>query len=196
MTSLFVFQLVVVYGLIQVFVTGGLIPQTFLDPLIPTVPVFLVPYVLYYPLLLLPFWVAYKRDQKFDSQQDLFAVGTAFFVAATVCNVIFIIFPTEIIRPAVTGSGLMSEALRFVHAVDGSVALFPSGHVTYSLLAAFTTTHLDKKLATVTWPIALLILPATVLIKQHYALDVLGGVVVSLVAYYFVFVPLKHQVDS
>jgi membrane-associated phospholipid phosphatase len=190
MTSLFVFQLIVVYGLIQVFITDGLIPRIFLDSIIPIVPIFLVPYVLYYPLLLLPFWVAYKRDQNSDHQRYLFAVGTAFFLAATVCNVIFMLFPTEIIRPTVSGSGLMSEALRFVHKVDGSVALFPSGHVTYSLLAALTTTHLDERLAVVVWPTALLILPATVLIKQHYILDVLGGVLVALITYYAFFRPL------
>lgn len=190
MTGLFVFQLIVVYGLIQVFVTGGVIPQIFLDSLIPVIPLFLVPYILYYPLLLLPFWAASKKDRNCDSQQYLFAVGAVFFLAATICNAIFIIFPTEIIRPVVGGSGFMSEALRFVHAVDGSVALFPSGHVTYSLLAAFTTTHLDKKLAVVVWPTALLILPATVLIKQHYILDVLGGVLVALITYYLAFRPL------
>jgi hypothetical protein len=53
--------------------------------MIPFVPAFIIPYVLYYPLLVVSFWVTYKQD----SNKDLFAVATTFFLAATICNLIF-----------------------------------------------------------------------------------------------------------
>lgn len=191
MTGLFLLQLLVVYGLIQLLVSDGLIPITQWDPFVPLVPFFVVPYSLYYFILPLPFLTAHEQDKKQVSNQHLlFAVGTTFFVAATVCNAIFVLFPTEIIRPPVVGSGVFAESLRFLHHIDGSVALFPSGHVTYSLLAALTTMHIDRKLALVVWPAALLVLPSTVLIKQHYLPDVLGGILVALLVYYVVFRPL------
>jgi len=126
MTGLFLFQLLVVYGCIQLFMVDGFIPVTSLDYQIPVIPWFLVAYCLYYFLLPVPFWLAHKKVR---SQQHLFVVGTTFFAAATICNIILILFPTEIIRPPVVGSGIMTEALRFLHTIDGSVALLPSGHV-------------------------------------------------------------------
>jgi membrane-associated phospholipid phosphatase len=36
-------------------------------------------------------------------------------------------------------------------------------------------------------PITLLIMPATVLIKQHYILDIFAGIVVAVGVYWFVF---------
>ncbi len=197
MTGLFLLQLLVVYGLIQLLVHDGLIPVTQWDSLIPLVPLFLVPYCLYYFILPLPFLTAHRQGKKQgDNQRHLFVVGTTFFVAATICNAIFVLFPTEIIRPPVAGSGVFTESLRFLHHIDGSVALFPSGHVTYSLLAALTTMHMDRKLALTVWPAALLIMPSTVLIKQHYLVDILGGIIVALFSYYFVFRPLWRQINA
>jgi membrane-associated phospholipid phosphatase len=190
MTGLFVLQLLVVYGLIQLLVSDGFVPVTELDYAIPTVPSFLAAYCLYYLILPLPFWSAYQQR---STQKSLFAVGATFFVAATICNTIFILFPTEIIRPTVNGTGFFAESLRFLHAVDGSVALLPSGHVTYSLVAALTTMHMDRKLGIIIWLVAFLVMPATVLIKQHYILDVLGGILVALFSYYIVFRPLWSQ---
>ena len=183
MVSLFLLQLLVVYGLIQVFISGGLVPQTQWDKIIPLVPAFIIPYVLYYPLLVVPFWVTYKQD----SNEGLFAVATTFFLAATICNLIFIIFPTTINRPPVPGDGVFAEAVRLLHAYDGSQALLPSGHVTYSLLANLVTWHFNKILSYKLLPVTLLIMSATVLIKQHYILDIFAGVVVAVGVYWFVF---------
>jgi hypothetical protein len=47
MVGLFLLQLLVVYGLIQVFISNGLVPQTRWDQIIPLVPAFIIPYVLY-----------------------------------------------------------------------------------------------------------------------------------------------------
>jgi membrane-associated phospholipid phosphatase len=183
MMGLFLLQLIAVYGLIQVFISSGLVPQTRWDQPIPLVPTFIIPYVLYYPLLVVPFWMAYKQD----SNEDLFAAATTFFVAATICNLIFILYPTTINRPPVPGDGMLAEAVRLLHAYDGSKALLPSGHVTYGLLANLVTWHGNKTLAYILLPVTLLIMPATVLIKQHYILDIFAGIVVASGVYWFVF---------
>ena len=183
MMGLFLLQLLVVYGLIQMFISGGLVPQTQWDQLIPLVPAFIIPYVLYFPLLVVPFWMAYKQD----SNEDLFAVATTFFVAATICNLIFVLFPTTINRPPIPDESVFAEAVRLLHAYDGSTAMLPSGHVTYSLLANLVTWHFNKILAYVLLPITLLIMSATVLIKQHYILDIFAGIVVAVGVYWFVF---------
>jgi membrane-associated phospholipid phosphatase len=127
--------------------------------------------------------MAYKQD----SNEDLFAVATTFFVAATICNLIFVLFPTTINRPPVPGDSVFAEVVRLLHAYDGSQALLPSGHVAYSLLANLVTWHFDKSLAYILLPVTLSIMPATVLIKQHYILDIFAGIVVALGVYWFVF---------
>jgi membrane-associated phospholipid phosphatase len=192
MTGLFIIQLLGVYGSIQILVDGGVQPNTALDSYIPIIPIFLIPYCLYYLLLPLPFWLAHKQK---SGQQYLFVVAVTFFVAATICNLIFIVFPTEIMRPPVNGSGLMAEAVRYLHTIDGSVALLPSGHVTYSLLAAMITMQFNRPLGYVAWVIAILVMPATVLIKQHYVVDILGGIIVALFAYFLFFLPLWKRLQ-
>ena len=112
MVGLFLLQLLGVYSLIQLFISNGLIPQTRWDQLIPLVPAFIIPYVLYYPLLTVPFWMAYKQG----TNKDLFAVATTFFLAATICNLIFVLYPTTINRPPVPGDGMFAEAVRLLHA--------------------------------------------------------------------------------
>jgi membrane-associated phospholipid phosphatase len=82
---------------------------------------------------------------------------------------------------------MFAEAVRLLHAYDGSKALLPSGHVTYGLLANLVTWHGNKTLAYVLLPITLSIMSATVLIKQHYILDIFAGIVVAFGVYWFVF---------
>jgi membrane-associated phospholipid phosphatase len=183
MTGLFLLQLLGVYGLIQVFVTGGVIPQTTWDQLIPLMPVFLIPYVMYYPLLVVPFWIGLKDK----SSDRMFAVATTFFLAASICNLIYVLFPTTMSRPEVVGSGVFAEALRWLYSVDGSVALLPSAHVTYSLLANLMTWSFNKSLGYALFPVTVLIIMSTVLIKQHYILDVLAGIAVAVGVYWFMF---------
>jgi len=48
----------------------------------------------------------------------------------------------------------------------------------------------------ISWLIALLVLPSTVLIKQHYVLDILGGIVVAIFVYFSVFLPLRLRVKQ
>lgn len=196
MTGLFLLQLIVVYGLIQLYVDSGVVPITTWDRFVPMIPVFLVPYCLYYLILPLPFVAAYRKDKASKSRDNLFVVGATFFVASTICNAIFILFPTEILRPPVVGSGVFAQLLDFLHTHDGTVALLPSGHVTYSLTAALTVTHLDRKLAKAVWPAALFVLPSTVLIKQHYIVDILGGIIVALLVYLVVFLPLWKRLKT
>jgi membrane-associated phospholipid phosphatase len=47
--------------------------------------------------------------------------------------------------------------------------------------------HINKKAAWIMSAITLLIIPSTLLIKQHYIPDIFGGIALALICYFFVF---------
>jgi len=60
-------------------------------------------------------------------------------------------------------------------------------HVTFSVLSTLCLLKLNKKAGQIILPLAILIAFSTLLIKQHVILDVIGGLFLAVLGYYFIF---------
>ena len=89
---------------------------------------------------------------------------------------------SEVIRPVLTGTDTLTRMILAVYAGDNPFNCFPSLHTSISTIMAVHWLRLDRRTGI---PAALwtaLIVASTVLIKQHYVADVLGGLAVAFVA--------------
>jgi len=106
---------------------------------------------------------------------------TAYVIAFAQCVLGYVAFPIVIGRPLVPPQlGIDGAALGVLYSVDPPTNLCPSFHAAIATILVRVVSH--KRLARVAhvWFIALC--GACLLTRQHYVLDVVGGVAVGLVA--------------
>jgi len=159
---------------------GGIEPKLPID-VFPIIPVWVLPYLLCIPLWLFGiFWATFRM------QDDLFrSFMAALLLVSTFSIATFIFFPTYIRASSFAGGDIFTQLLRSIHQNWGRYDAFPSGHVYITtLLALFYSTwypHLKR------WWIscAVIVALSTLFTGQHYFVDVLGGLAVAFLGYYF-----------
>ncbi len=161
-------------------IAGGIEPKLPID-IFPVWSIWVLPYVLCYPLWFASFaWIIFKMEDR---------LFRAFIVACTLTFAIgvgtFIFFPTYVKAVNVEGSDIFSSLLRFIHQNLGRYDAFPSGHIyiTTLLVLFYSRWYPRQKLL---WNLLFVIVSlSTLFTRQHYILDVVGGYFVGLAGYYF-----------
>ena len=179
--TLFLFEFFFLYKIIQSEITQSFILKTTIDDLIPFVPFFVIFYVLFIPFILLVLIVSFKN------KKDLFRISLALFIGATITSIFHFVIPTEMIRPVVANTGFFNSLTNYVYSSDLPLNLFPSGHAVYTTIALFGLYAIKRKFFWIMLIPASLIIVSTVLIKQHFFLDIVFGVFLGLVIYLSVF---------
>jgi membrane-associated phospholipid phosphatase len=83
--------------------------------------------------------------------------------------------------------------LRFLYDADPPYNCFPSLHVAHSFVSALTCYRLDRRLGYGALLFASLVAISTLFTKQHYIADVVGGIVLALVAYVLILRPYPRR---
>jgi len=153
---------------------------------IPFRPDFVWMYLSIYPTFLLPF--LFIRDR------DFFRIfSLAYITVMCVCYLTYLLYPVTIQRPVFVENSFSTWTLGIVYQADKPWNCFPSMHVAMSLLAALTILEVHRIRGVVTLLLTLAIALSTVLIKQHYVLDVLGGMALTMIIY---FVYFRRRIDD
>lgn len=148
-----------------------------LDDWIPFVRQFVYFYVLWYPLMVgMTLWLLVRDTRAFVRY------GWTVIIGLTASIAIFFLFPGgQELRPArVPGDDLAAMLVRAIYAADTNTNVFPSMHVVGTLAAvraAWDTRSISGRMRWAIAVLGVLINLSTVLIKQHSALDILGGAV-------------------
>jgi membrane-associated phospholipid phosphatase len=103
-------------------------------------------------------------------------------IAISVSSLIFFWFPTVMMRPILHGSSFNEWAMRLLHWVDPPTNCFPSLHVSMMILLAIYLYKESKPWGVFSWILAVLVSVSTLTTKQHYFVDVLGGILVAWVS--------------
>lgn len=155
-------------------------PALSLDDRIPQQPAWVLVYgSLYLWLILLPVFVV-RQDEVI--RRTVFAYLTVWIAA----YVVFLFYPTVAPRPdgeAVIGEGFAAWGLRFLYSSDPPYNCFPSLHVAHSFVSAMSSGRVHRGLGNVASVGAFAVGLSTLFTRQHYILDVAGGIVLALVAY-------------
>jgi len=157
------------------------IPTLAWEERIPFMPVFVWVYLCIYPLFLLPF--LFIRNTQFFR---LFSFS--YILVMGICYVFYLVIPVSFTgRPDLVVDSFSLFVLSIVYSADNAWNCFPSMHVAMSLMAALTILEVHRVRGVFATLLTVLIAASTVLIKQHYVLDIVAGMVITF-AVYFAFI--------
>lgn len=144
--------------------------DTWLDTYIPLVPYFIIPYVAYYPYvvttLILMWGTPYAA-----------AFYTCFAIAGWTAALFWYFFPAGILRKREIGPDFFSQMLVWLYEHDQENNTIPSSHVFHAIICSY---FLALAFPMYFWwfmVVGFFISISTVLVKQHHAADILGGIV-------------------
>lgn len=147
------------------------IPFMFREDLIPFLPWTIVVYL---SVFVQYFVVIYQIPDKF-----LGILTKRFLVLLGITLVMFIIFPIEYPRHLYSSDSFLITILRFA---DGPGNCFPSLHVIETIFITacywFLEKNIWRKLMMVLW--SMLIIISVLTTKQHYIIDIIGGIVLVI----------------
>lgn len=164
--------------------------KTIIDNFIPFVPWMVFAYVLFllYPLVGLAF-IFYKKI-KIEEIISLYMANILLWISSFV---IYLIFPTSAQSVMINTGQCYSSCpfvLSFIHklyAAGVPYNAFPSLHVAPLVFISIFLFYKSKKLFWISLPFVILICSATVLIKFHFFVDILGGIIMGYFAYYVLY---------
>jgi len=140
---------------------------------LPVVPLFAIPYLVFLPFFWLTVVCAFATGRDFA----LFALAIAFVYF--VSDLIYALYPTYVPRPQHV-AGFLSELVRYVYAHDSPYNDFPSEHASSAVLLALYLWPRGRLLRGAGLIFAGLVIPATMLIKQHSVAGAGGGVILAI----------------
>lgn len=152
-----------------------LLPLTLVDRATP----FLVWTVWVYAVLLLcdialPIWI---RDLR------IFNDAVRAFAVALVLNVtVWSLWPTTYPRPPLPrGDSLSERFYRLLMSTDTPICCFPSSHIAIPALALWALSREHPRQAPLLWGAFAVLAPSILTTKQHYAVDLFGGLAVATI---------------
>ena len=156
------------------------VPYTRLDGMIPFVEFFIVPYILWF--IFVPAVVLYLL---FNDEEEYRNVCIRLMAGMSVFVVISALFPTRIfLRPLMMPrDNVFCDMVRGLYSIDTSTNVFPSIHVyntlavLWAVLRSRTRLFTERAIRVGSTVLSILIVFATVFLKQHSVIDVAGAVV-------------------
>jgi membrane-associated phospholipid phosphatase len=146
-----------------------------LDARIPFVPLAIVPYLSFF--LLMP-WTLFsflsEREQLY--RQMCYSI----IIVCLVSYSIYLLYQTTITRPTVTELGFIDSLVSFVYRIDPPYSCFPSLHSSISTIIAvhWVRSRSRTKYLVLFWSVIIIV--STLMTKQHYLLDVVGGITLGI----------------
>ena len=147
------------------------------DDMIPFIPAFSVIYVLAYIQ-----WVAGYILIARDSRELCFRVISGELISKLICMALFLLVPTTMTRAEIVSDGLFETVVRYIYRLDAADNLFPSIHCLESWVCfrgAMRMKRTGPWYRYFTLLFSLLVFASTVLVKQHVAADIIGGVLTA-----------------
>lgn len=169
--------------------------QIRLDEHIPFIEYFIIPYLLWFVFIVAAFLYFFFTDVP-----GFYKLAKFMFTGMTIFLIISTVFPNgQDLRPVVfERDNIFVDMVRTLYRADTCTNVFPSLHVfnSLSVCVAVSESSALKKHRGVrigTYVLAGLIILATMFLKQHSVLDVIGASVMAYVLYQFVYAPQKRR---
>ncbi len=157
-----------------------------LDRQIPFCEYFIVPYLLWFPYIavcVVYFCLAKGKEEEYRRLLRSLIVGMVVFV------LISLLYPNgQVLRPVLTGENIFEDMVIGLYSVDTPTNIFPSLHVFNSIVCCIAicqnmTGARFRLLRRGTLVLTVSIVLATMFLKQHSVLDVLGAILLNMLCY-------------
>ena len=164
---------------------SGFQPEIWLDSKIPLISEFIWVYFFTFPLAIFTyFWVAYK-DKK-----HLWNLWLTITISFAISGIIYFFWQTEMVKPALEATTLSDKFLIWTWNSCKPINCLPSQHcfMAFAIILGFY----NQKKTTPAWlrwscfVISILIVFATVFLKQHYVLDIVASFIIMIPTYLIV----------
>lgn len=159
------------------------------DALIPFAPAFVVPYMLWFPLI-----AVILVSLCFSDRGDFVRTIMLLYAGMTTAMVIYLLFPHgQMLRPIITGNDFFSRAVRYaVYANDTNTNCCPSIHVLNQMAVHIGVCKSKlfrgrKGIKRLSLFLTVLICASTCLIKQHSFVDVVAALLLEIPLYLLVY---------
>ncbi len=154
-----------------------LLPELWLDKQLPFTPAAIWVYLAFF--LLIPYTYITVPAER------LLRLRYAMQLCALISGVVFLILPTELNYPDVTGHGISAELLRFLMAIDSPKNCLPSLHAALSLVCVIALWQKQQLLRSVSIVVCGLAIGISIIqLRRHLTIDVSAGLVVGCIAFY------------
>lgn len=154
-----------------------------IDERIPFVPFF----VLFYILAYLQWGWNYLFHSR-QSREFCYHLVTSDLIAKVICMAFFLAMPTCMARPEVVGDGIWEQLTRIIYSADTpALNLFPSIHCLGSWIAfraALQMKNMPRWYAPAQLVLSILVFASTVMIKQHFFVDIFAGIAVVEIGWF------------
>ncbi|HIT40674.1 MAG TPA: phosphatase PAP2 family protein [Candidatus Caccovicinus merdipullorum] len=180
-------NLYLVFYLIGFFTLEMLVPEpqyvihSVIDDWIPFNEWFVLPYFLWY--LWVPGFLLYFMLRERDS---FLRLAFIMFAGMTICLIIYALWPNGLqLRREIEADNFCADIVRFLRAVDTPNNVCPSIHVSSTVAIHIVICRSDafrnvRFFRLLSWTVSVLICLSTMFIKQHSAIDVFWGWLLSL----------------
>lgn len=155
--------------------TPRYLPLFGIDRVTPFMPWTFLIYVSDYGLILLVVALLRRKDQ-------IQAFARMAFGVLACCGAFFWLWPTMYPRPAYPAveNPVIAMLMQFILTTDPPHNCFPSMHVALTGVAAWASRYVGRLTHLIFWLWTVSIFVSTLTTKQHYVLDILGGIVVMI----------------
>ena len=157
----------------------------FIDDKIPFVSYYIIIYIAWYvTLVLIPYYIGKKDITTFSKY--ISSVVISLFV----CMLIFLIYPTTIIRADIQTDSIFDKLVKLIYAADSpALNCLPSIHCLFSFAFIFGICNLKNErwyIKTLVILFSILVCLSTLFIKQHVLYDVIAAFIVFVLSWYIV----------
>ncbi|MFT9496702.1 phosphatase PAP2 family protein [Anaerosolibacter sp.] len=159
-----------------------------IDQYIPFVKCMIIPYVFWYIYIFGALLYLGLR-----CKDDFFKLSAFLFTGMTLSFILYFIFPNgQALRPVIMEKDVFSRLIRYIYTIDTPTNSAPSIHVINAMaihmaLARCKRLEKNKIIISSSFIIMMSIIASTVMIKQHSILDVVYGIGLSTLLYWFIY---------
>lgn len=136
------------------------------------------------------FWIVNYILIARQGKEHCIRFATADMMSRVICCAVYLLLPTTNIRPVLSGDGFWAQVLQWIYGIDEPTKLFPSIHCLVSwfcFIGIRGKKSVPKAYRVFSCLFAILVFVSTQVTKQHYIVDVIGGVAVAEITYYIAF---------
>lgn len=176
------------FELLEHFAVPHYVIDSSLDDWIPFLEIFVIPYFLWFPILVLP--MAYFL---FHSKKEFQNLCFFMFTGMTFCLLVYTFFPNGLqLRVEITRQNLCADIVRLLQSIDTPTNVCPSIHVSSTVAIAIVVCkyphfkHPGWTKGTIVI-LSILIILSTMFIKQHSIVDVVAGILLSTILYFLTY---------
>jgi membrane-associated phospholipid phosphatase len=174
----------ITYALVKLFQTNYHTFNYSLDNKIPFIPQMIIIYNLFYPMIFITFHSIYKKDKQTFNKGIIAAI-----IGYIIADIIFIIYPVEMIRPDITNlhvDPITRLIITLTYNIDSpAINCFPSIHCIYCMNCIYTiikTNNLNIRSKIIYIITLSLIILSVLIVKQHYIFDILSALIIVIIS--------------